>query len=124
MALARKTGFFADVGEGNNRWPAGHRLDAAHLFRLAPEQVPAGAGLHGAAETGVTMRDIAQCIAEGLGVGLRSLDAGAATQHFGWLARFVGVDNPTSSTETRQRYGRKPEGAGLIEDLRSAGYFG
>jgi nucleoside-diphosphate-sugar epimerase len=124
IALARKSGVSAYVGEGDNRWPAVHRLDAARLFRLALEQAPAGACLHGVAETGVPMREIAQCIAEGLGVGLRSLDAGAAAEHFGWLARFVGVDNPTSSAATQQRYGWQPTGPGLIEDLRSAGYFG
>ena len=122
IGVARDKGVSAYVGEGMNRWPAVHRLDAARLFRLALERAPAGA-LHGAAEEGVAMREIAEAIGEGLGVPVRSIDAGEAKDHFDWMAMFVGIDNPTSSATTRDLTGWDPQRSGLLADLRQSGYF-
>jgi nucleoside-diphosphate-sugar epimerase len=121
--VARRTGVAAYVGEGANRWPAVHRLDAARLFRLAVEQAPPGTRLHAAAEAGVPMRAIAETIADGLGMPARSLSGADAAAHFGWMAFFVGMDNPTSSAFTRELLGWAPEGPELLADLRAAGYF-
>lgn len=122
IAVAREAGVSAYVGDGANRWPAVHRLDAARLFRLALEKGPAGA-LHGAAEEGVPMRDIAEAIGEGLGVPVRSISPEEAKEHFGWMAMFVGVDNPTSNARTREVTGWDPQGPGLLADMRASGYF-
>ena len=123
IAVARERGVSGYVGDGANRWPAVHRLDAAHLFRLAIERGPAGA-LHGAAEDGVPMRAIAEAIGEGMGVPVRSITSGEAVVHFDWLAMFVAIDNPTSSAATREAVGWDPQGPGLLEDMRASGYFG
>ena len=122
IEVARKTGVSAYVGDGANRWPAVHRLDAARLFRLALEKGPAGV-LHGAAEEGIPMRDIAAAIGEGLGAPVRSISADEAKAHFGWMAMFVGIDNPTSSAVTRDAVGWQPQEAELLADMRSSGYF-
>ena len=122
IGVARAKGVSAYVGDGMNRWPAVHRLDAARLFRLALEKAPAGA-LHGAAEEGVAMREIAEAISEGLGVPVRSIDVEEAKDHFDWMAMFVGVDNPTSSAITRDRTGWDPQRPGLLADMRQSGYF-
>lgn len=122
ITLAREKGVSAYVGDGANRWPAVHRLDAAHLFRLALERAPAGA-LHGAAESGVPMREIAEAIGEGLGVPVRSISTDEAKAHFDWMAMFVGIDNPTSNAITREVTGWDPQRPGLLADLRESGYF-
>ena len=121
--LARRTGVVAYVGDGANRWPAVHRLDAARLFRLALEKAPAGSRLHGAAEEGIPMREIAQAIGQGLGVPVRSMTEEEAAAHFGWMALFVVIDNPISSAITRNTMEWQPQQAGLLADMQSSGYF-
>jgi nucleoside-diphosphate-sugar epimerase len=120
--VARRTGVSAYVGDGTNRWPAVHRLDAARLFRLALENGATGV-LHGAAEQGIPMRRIAATIGEGLDIPVRSLSIDEASAHFDWLAMFVGVDNPTSSDFTRRSVGWQPREKGLLADMRESGYF-
>lgn len=121
--IARRTGVAAFVGDGANRWPAVHRLDAARLFRLALEHAAPGSRLHGAAEEGIPMRAIADTIGAGLGVPVRSLTADEAGAHFDWLAGFVAIDNPTSSALTRDSLGWRPQEPGLLTDMRDSGYF-
>lgn len=95
----------AFVGDGSNRWPAVHRLDAARLFRLAVEAAPAGSRLHGAGEEGVPFQDIAEVIGRQLKLPVVSIAAEDAGQHFGWLSAMVSIDNPTSSALTQERLG-------------------
>ncbi|MEU2620774.1 SDR family oxidoreductase [Streptomyces sp. NPDC007157] len=121
--IARRTGVAAYVGEGTNRWPAVHRLDAAHLYRLALESAPAGTPLHGAADQAIPFKDIAAAIAQGLGVPLQSIPPTEAEAHFGWLGMVAAIDNATSSDRTRNLLGWKPEQAGLLADLNEGHYF-
>ncbi|MCP3139418.1 SDR family oxidoreductase [Pyxidicoccus xibeiensis] len=123
IQVARRTGVSAFVADGANRWPAVHRLDAARLFRLALERAAPGTRLHGVAEEGLPIHALASVIGEGLGVPVRSLSREEAAAHFGWLAGFIGVDNPVSSALTRGALGWNPQGAGLLTDLRESGYF-
>jgi nucleoside-diphosphate-sugar epimerase len=112
------------VGDGLNRWPAVHRLDAAHLFRLALEEGSARARFHAVAEDGVPVREIAGVIGRRLDVPVVTKSAEEAGDHFGWLAHFLAIDNPTSSTLTRERLGWRPIHPGLIPDLDRVRYFG
>jgi nucleoside-diphosphate-sugar epimerase len=121
--IARRTGISAFIGDGANRWPAVHRLDAARLFRLALEQAAPGARLHGVAEEGVQMRAIAETIGTGLGIPVRSLTEDEAQGHFDWMARFVAIDNPTSSALTRSTLGWGPKELGMLTDMKESGYF-
>ena len=123
IGIARRTGISAFVGDGANRWPAVHRLDAARLFRLALEKAAPGARLHGVAEEGVPMRSIAQAIGTGLGVPVRGLAEDEARTHFDWFARFVAIDNPTSSALTRSALAWRPLEPELLTDIRESGYF-
>jgi nucleoside-diphosphate-sugar epimerase len=123
IKIAREKGVSAYVGDGRNRWSAVHRLDAAHLFRLAFENAPAGARLHGVADEGVAMRDIAEVIGRHLNVPVMSKSPDEAEEHFGWIARFVAIDCPASSTLTRERFGWRPTHAGLLADLDRTQYF-
>lgn len=123
IKAARKQGFSAHVGDGLNRWPAVHRLDAARLFRLALEQGVAGARYHAVADEGVPMRQIAEVIGQRLNVPVVSKTPAEAAKLFSWIAPFLPVDNPTSSTLTQQRLGWQPAHAALLPDLENGTYF-
>ncbi|MEU2206644.1 SDR family oxidoreductase [Streptomyces hygroscopicus] len=123
VAIARAKGVSGHVGDGTNRWPAVHRLDAARLFRLAVEKAPAGSVLHGVAEEGVPIRDIAEVIGRQLGLPVTSVAPEAAPEHFTWLSRFLGLDAPSSNTLTRELLGWQPTQPGLLEDLEEGHYF-
>jgi hypothetical protein len=100
-----------------------HRLDAARLYRLVLEQATPGTRWHGVAEEGVPMRAIAGLLGERLGLPVRRISAEEAPAHFDWMARFVGIDNPTSSAITRETLGWRPEGPDLLTDMREGDYF-
>jgi nucleoside-diphosphate-sugar epimerase len=118
IAVAREKGVSAYVGDGLNRWPAVHVLDAAPVYRLALENGPARARYHAVAEEGVTTRAIAEAIGRGLKIPVVSMSPDEAAGHFGWLGFFAGVDMPASSTLTQQRLGWHPtQKAGMIDDL-------
>jgi nucleoside-diphosphate-sugar epimerase len=121
--IARTKGVSAYVGEGSNRWPAVHRLDAARLFRLALEKAPAGSVLHAVADEGVPARDIADVIGRHLDVPVVSIAPEDAAEHFGWIGAFFAIDAPASSALTRERLGWTPTHVGLIADLEQGHYF-
>ena len=123
IAIARQKGVSAYVGDGFNRWPAVHRLDAAHLYRLVLEKGSAGAKYHGVADEGVPFRDIAGVIGRRLNVPVVARSPQEAADHFGWLAHFVGIDCPASSAQTQERLGWRPTQPGLIPDLDRPSYF-
>lgn len=120
---ARGTAKSAYLADGANRWPGVHTLDAAHLYRLALENAPAGTRLHGVADEGVPFRDIAAVIGRHLNVPTVSIPAEEAG-HFGFLALFAALDNPTSNALTQKVLDWHPERAGLLEDLDAGHYFG
>jgi len=123
ISIAREKGVSAYIGDGLNRWPAVHRLDAAHLYRLVLEKGTAGASYHGVADEGVPTREIAEAIGRGLNVPVVSKSQEAAADHFGWIARFFGIDGPASSALTQERLGWRPVQPGLIADLNAEHYF-
>ncbi len=121
--IARSKGVSAYPGEGVNRWPAVHRLDAAHLFRLGLESAPAGARLHGVGDEGVPVREIAEVIGRHLNVPVTSVAEDQAAKHFGFLGAFFASDLPASSAITQQMLGWHPVQPGLIADLEEGHYF-
>lgn len=123
IGIARATGVAGYVGDGSNRWPAVHTLDAARVYRLALEAAPAGSRLHAVADEGVPVRDIAQVIGRKLGLPSVSIPPEDAPAHFGFLSPFVALDGPTSSALTRELLGWRPTHPGLIADLDEGHYF-
>jgi nucleoside-diphosphate-sugar epimerase len=123
VETARQKGVSGYIGEGANRWPAVHRLDSAHLFRLGLEQAPAGSTLHAVADEGVPIRDIAEVIGRHLNVPVVSVSPEDAGEHFTWLAGFLAVDAPASSAMTRELLDWQPTRPGLIADLDEGHYF-
>ncbi len=122
VGIAREKGLAAYVGDGSNRWSAGHVLDVARLYWLALDKGEAGARYHASAEEGITAREIAEVVGAGLDVPVRSLSPEEVAPYFGWMAMFAGADMPASSAKTRARLGWEPTGPGLIADLTAMDY--
>jgi nucleoside-diphosphate-sugar epimerase len=123
IGIACAKGVSAYIGDGANRWPAVHRLDAPHLFCLALKRAPAGTRLHAIDEEGVRARDAAEVIGRHLHAPVVSVPAENALEHFGFLAAIFGLDGLTSSARTRQLLGWKPTQPGFIADLEQGHYF-
>ncbi len=121
--LARKKGTAAHVGEGNNRWGAVHRNDAARLFRLALESGVAGARYHAVADEAVPFRAISEVIGRRLRIPVASIPETQAPKQFSFLAPFIMADNPASSELTQKQLGWRPKEIDLIADLDSEHYF-
>ncbi len=117
VTIAREKGVVGYVGEGVNRWPAGHLSDVVKLYRLAIEKGQAGARHHAVGEEGITSRAIAEALARGLGIPAVSIAPEQAAEHFGWMGMFMSLDMPASSALTQARLGWKPTGPTLISDL-------
>ncbi len=120
--IAREKGFSAYIGEGQNRWNAVHRLDAARLYRLGLEQATPGARLHAVGEESIPMKLIAEAIGKQLNLPIRSVLPEEAAGHFTWFAHFAAIDCPASSQITQQVYNWKPTHQGLLADIEQGIY--
>jgi nucleoside-diphosphate-sugar epimerase len=121
---ARRTGVAPYIGDGTNRWPAVHRLDAARLYRLALESAPAGSVLHAIGEEGIAMRLLAEVIGRKLGLPAASVTVEEAAEGMPpFLAAFISFDIPASSAITQELLAWRPEHPGLLEDLEQGHYF-
>lgn len=123
IGIAREKGVSAYVGDGQNRWPSVHRLDAAHLYRLILEKGAAGARYHAVADEGVPFREIAEVIGRRLNLPVVSMAPEEAAGHFGFLGMFVGMDCPATAKKTQEQLDWRPTGPSLIQDLDQAHYF-
>ena len=124
IGIAREKGVSAYIGDGANRWPGVHYLDAARLYRLALEKGVGNVRYHGVADEGVTTREIAEVIGRHLNLPVVSKSTEEAAEHFGFFGFFFGVDAPASSALTQERLGWTPTQPGLIPDLNHGHYFG
>ena len=122
LAIIREKGVSAYVGDGSNRYPAGHVTDVARLYRLALENGRKGARYNAVAEEGIPLRQIAEVLGKGLGLPVKSITPDEANDHFGWMAMFAGMDLWASGDKTRARLDWHPTGPGLIDDLERMDY--
>lgn len=120
---ARQTGVSAYVGDGQNRWPAVHRQDAAKVFALAFEKAAKGVSYQAVGDEGIPVRQIAELVGQGLGLPVKSMTQEEANAHFGWFGMFAGADLPASSKLTQGWLSWKPVHPGLLEDLQHAAQF-
>lgn len=119
IALAKKTGVAAWPDDGDNRWAAVHRLDAAKVYRLALETGVTQSVYHAVAEEGIPMRDIAMAIGNMLHLPAES----RGSEHFGWFAAFAATEMVASSEQTRKVLGWQPQQRELLVDLADAAYY-
>jgi nucleoside-diphosphate-sugar epimerase len=118
ISIARTKGVSAYVGDGSNRWSAVHRLDAAHLYRLALESAPAGSRLDGVGDEGIPFRDIASIIGHHLNLPVVSISPEEADAHFGsFLGTVAARDLPRSSAQTQELLGWRPVHPRLLADI-------
>lgn len=120
--IARAKGVCAYVGDGRNRWPAVHELDAARLYRLALTDAPASSRWHGVGDEGVSVKEIAEAIGRAANLPVAGISGEAAAAHFGWLGPLVGADVPASNENTRELLDWRPVHPGLIEDIEHGNY--
>jgi nucleoside-diphosphate-sugar epimerase len=123
VGVAREKGVSAYIGDGEHRWAAVHRSDAARLVRLGLERAPSGSRLHAVAEEGVSTKAIAEAIGRGLHLPVTSVAPDDAQAHFGFIGSFFGMDLAASSEGTRELLGWVPTGPTLIEDIDAGAYF-
>jgi nucleoside-diphosphate-sugar epimerase len=123
VGIARDKNVSGYIGDGSNRWPAVHRLDAGHLFRLALENAPAGSTLHAVADEGVPIRAVAEVIGRHLDLPVAGVSPENAAEHFAWLAGYLAIDGPASSGLTGELLGWQPTHPGLLDDLDKGHYF-
>jgi nucleoside-diphosphate-sugar epimerase len=119
---AREKGVSAYVGEGLNQWNAVHRLDAAHLFRLALENAVPGARYHASAEEAITVRSIAEAIGKQLDLPVKSIAPETAAEHFGWFSHMAALDCPSSSKWTQEHLKWRPTHSTLLTDIENGVY--
>ena len=112
---ARRTGVSGYPGDGTQRWPAVHALDAAVLFRLALVKAPPGTSWHAVADEGDAVRDIAVVIGRRLGLPVESV----AEDTYGPFGSIFATDQPSSSSHTRKAFGWEPTNPGLLADLEN-----
>jgi nucleoside-diphosphate-sugar epimerase len=117
--IAKEKGVSAYTGEGQNRWNAVHRLDAAHLYRLALENAAPGARYHGSAEEAITVKTIAEAIGKKLNMPVVSVAPEAAAEHFGWFSQMAAIDCPASSIWTQQQLKWRPTHTTLLTDIEN-----
>ena len=112
---ARRAGVAGYPGDGTQRWPAVHALDAALLFRLALESAPAGTSWHAVSDEGDAVRDIAAVIGRRLGLPVEAVPQ----ENFGPFGPIFAMDQPASSARTRDALGWQPTHPGLLDDLEN-----
>ncbi|KAA9160096.1 SDR family oxidoreductase [Amycolatopsis acidicola] len=120
IGVARQAGVSGYVGDGSQRWPAVHSLDAAKLFRLLLEQAEPGTVAHAVSDEGIPLRDIAAVIGRRLGLPVESV----SEDRLGPFGALAGVDQPASSELTRKKFGWQPTHPGLLDDLEAGDYPG
>jgi nucleoside-diphosphate-sugar epimerase len=113
--MARRNGVSGYPGDGTQRWPAVHALDAAVLFRLVLEKAPPGTAWHAVSDEGDAVRDIATVIGKRLGLQVEAMPQ----ETFGVLGPIFATDQPSSSAHTRQTLGWEPSHPSLLEDLEN-----
>lgn len=122
IGQALKNGVSAYPAEGNNRWPAVHRQDAARAFRLAIEKGAKGALYNVVGEHDIKVKHIAALISEKLNIPLMSLSGEEIEKHFEWMSRFIAFDSPATNFKTKEQLGWNPTHIGLLDDMQQ-NYF-
>lgn len=119
LDIAKQKGVSYYIGEGKNTWSAVHKSEAAVLFRLAAEKGVAGSAYHGSQEGGVTIKDIAEAIANKLNVKTESISAEKAAQELQFLGIIISLNVTASNEKAKKELGWNPKAITLLEDIKN-----
>jgi nucleoside-diphosphate-sugar epimerase len=122
IQYARKNKHVYYIGDGANIWPAVHRFDAAHLYKLALENGKAGSVYHAAAE-GVPVKQIATAVSNKLDLPLSSVNGLRALTKLSWFSMTVSLNTPANSNWTQKELGWKAVQPDLISELNQDFYY-
>ena len=123
MRMAHEAGEAIVVDGGKNRTSAVHVEDAAELYLLVAEKGRKGDVFNATAETDVSLREMAEAIAQVLHVQVKNMSRDEVERRWDpFLTAFVCHVNRASNRKARERLAWVPKGLGLIEDVEIGSY--
>lgn len=123
VSAAKEKGYVAFTEEGV--WSTCDVKDSAECYALAVEklgELPNPVTLHAIAEGRVALKEVAQTLAEKLGVETKLIKKEELGVELGFVGMLLGMSNSANSEWTRKTLGWTPKEKGLVEQLKKYSY--
>lgn len=114
---AKKHGFAAYIGDGQQQWYGVHVDDAATLLCLALTKGPSGSNFH-CFDDAMKVKDVVERVAARLGVPSKSIAAQDAYAHFQSAVTFVLMSDLTATKKLTEEWtGWQPKGYSVFKEM-------